>query len=293
MSTGDREPVRLGPCEEAPYGCPTCRTVVRPDRVPGGCLDLWHSDNRPTREDIRQASAALDEQLTRVEEAQRQVDEIMSRKAVGSAPACSKCSAPLVVCHRCGMVPAQCGETLCVTCTPEVGSAPVSEEPDDEGYEDFVADGPVEEIVVFDVPAAGPAEQVYQQAAEALVGGFRVGSRNAADAYGYAAAPWLRAAVDAAYARGVSEGRRQADLQGSGRSTWTQVDPEHPDPLDGAIKGSVRREWAVGHGDTDDMLECRDERQARAILTQADEGAHVISRLVGPWEPTEQDGDAR
>lgn len=41
---------RLGPYEEAPYGCPTCRTVLNA-RAAGGCPDLWHSDNRPDRAD--------------------------------------------------------------------------------------------------------------------------------------------------------------------------------------------------------------------------------------------------
>lgn len=73
-----------------------------------------------------------------------------------------------------------------------------------------------ERVIAFDtnlratVETSDDMEQVYEEAAKALVGGFRVGSRNAADAYGYAAAPWLRAAVDATYARGASRGRRQA-----------------------------------------------------------------------------------
>jgi hypothetical protein len=27
-------------------GCPTCRTIMRPSAVPGGCEDLWHAENQ-------------------------------------------------------------------------------------------------------------------------------------------------------------------------------------------------------------------------------------------------------
>lgn len=56
-------------------------------------------------------------------------------------------------------------------------------------------------------------EVVYAAAALAMTSVFRTGSRAAADADGYAVAPWFRAAVDAAYELGVAEGRRRDAAQ--------------------------------------------------------------------------------
>ncbi|GGM53499.1 hypothetical protein ACFFX1_54865 [Dactylosporangium sucinum] len=38
-------PVRLGPYEEQPFGCSTCRTILNAQRA--ACSDPWHEANRP------------------------------------------------------------------------------------------------------------------------------------------------------------------------------------------------------------------------------------------------------
>ena len=35
------------PTDPAGIGCPTCRTILRPFAVAGGCADEWHAENAP------------------------------------------------------------------------------------------------------------------------------------------------------------------------------------------------------------------------------------------------------
>lgn len=158
--------------------------------------------------------------------------------------------------------------------TPE-GLPPVIR---DEGYEDFVTDGPAEVVVAFDVPK-------------------RIGS------------PLFRKTdLDAAYTRGISEGLRRAD----NAINWQTACLGCADKLDGlyaercrgheeglaegrrqATEGWERRlRWRTAEGSTMELIEpnvaAYVEMSRRLERQYGYAPGELQQRLVGPWEPAEQ-----
>lgn len=106
----------------------------------------------------------------------------------------------------------------------------------------------------------------------------------------------------AAYERGVAEGRRQATE--AWERQWAVIGPvgPYPSPEPGACgrcggTGVVHGPGANGNWtdqscdcEEDLVVPCADEDEAYEVLGRwKAPGYQVASRLVGPWEPTEQD----
>lgn len=102
-------------------------------------------------------------------------------------------------------------------------------------------------------------------------------------------------ALQLTYERGVAEGLRLAEetaqkaLDKAGKVMW-----------DGGVAEGRRQAtegfdhlWGVGLSGTPHVIHCRDESHARGVAVDLAGGHHVVSRLVGPWEPAEQGGDDR
>lgn len=114
------------------------------------------------------------------------------------------------------------------------------------------------------MPTDPTPTDVYAEAATAMCVSFRPGSRAAADAAAYAETTWFRAAVEAAYARGIAEGRRQATEGWERQWGFKHADDSQPEPC-GRCEGVLQGTLAAGRAPDSD----------------------TFSRLVGPWETAE------
>ena len=134
-----------------------------------------------------------------------------------------------------------------------------------------------------------------------------------------AAAAALVVGEEAAYERGVAAGRAQVEratdacpacteesafIDGHAHVTdygYVLYDPQHRQDLAGGLVAEGRRqategwgrEWAIDLPGTTLVYACDDEADARASASAEPSGCFVVSRLVGPWEAAEQDGDGR